>query len=157
MPEIGHSRLNTDYIIVEQLPSAADYNRLRTLVGWGPYREDVIERSLPHSLYCVCALQGKEMVGMARIIGDAGLVYYIQDVIVNPDHQRRGIGTRMMDKVMAYVRTHASHNSIVGLMSAKGTEPFYLHYGFTKWPNDAFGAGMTLYWQETPGESSENR
>jgi GNAT superfamily N-acetyltransferase len=153
MPEIGHSRLNADYTIVEQLPSAAEYNRLRTLVGWEPYQEDVIDRSLPHSLYCVCALQGEQMVGMARIIGDAGMVYYIQDVIVTPAHQRRGIGTRMMDMVMAYVRAHASHNSIVGLMAAKGKEPFYLHYGFTRRPTDTFGAGMTLFWQETPGET----
>jgi len=58
------------------------------------------------------------------------LVYYVQDVIVAPDHQRRGIGTRMMDKVMAYVGAHARHNSIVGLMAAKGKEPFYLRYGF---------------------------
>ena len=148
--------MNADYTLVEQLPSAAEYNRLRTLVGWGPYQENVIEKSLPHSLYCLCALQGKEMVGMARVIGDAGLVYYIQDLIVAPDHQRRGIGTRLMDKAMAYVRTHASHNSIVGLMSAKGKEPFYLRYGFTMRPNDAFGAGMTLFWQETPGETSQD-
>ena len=63
----------------------------------------------------------------------------------------------MMEKVMAYVSAHASHNSIVGLMAAKGKEPFYLRYGFTKRPNDAFGAGMTLYWQESHGESNEDR
>jgi GNAT superfamily N-acetyltransferase len=146
--------VNAGYTIVEQLPSAAEYNRLRTLVGWGPYREEVIERSLPHTLYCVCALKGEEMVGMARVIGDAGLVYYVQDVIVIPNHQRRGIGTEMMDKVMAYVGAHASHNSIVGLMSAKGKEPFYQRYGFTLRPDGAFGAGMTLYWQEPSGETA---
>ena len=101
--------MNADYTLVERLPSAAEYNRLRTLVGWGPYQENVIEKSLPHSLYCLCALQGKQLVGMARVIGDAGLVYYIQDVIVAPDHQRRGIGTRLMDK--AITRTPATTRS----------------------------------------------
>ena len=36
MPEIGLFSMNDCYILVEQLPSAAEYNRLRTLVGWGP-------------------------------------------------------------------------------------------------------------------------
>jgi GNAT superfamily N-acetyltransferase len=84
---------------------------------------------------------------MARTIGDGGLVYYIQDVIVLPDYQGRGIGTRMMDRIMAYVRTHARHNSIIGLMAAKGREPFYEKYGFTRRPNDQLGCGMTLFWQ----------
>ncbi len=132
--------------IVEQLPSAADYNRLRDLVGWGTYREDVIVRSLPHSLYCVCAVADGEVVGMARVIGDGGMVYYIQDVIVIPAYQRRGIGTQLMDRVMTYIRAHASHNTIVGLMAARGKEAFYTRYGFTVRPTEQLGSGMTLFW-----------
>ena len=89
-----HSR--EEYTIVEMLPSAQDYNRLRVAVGWKPYREAVIEDSLPNSLYCLCALIDGQTVGMARIIGDDGMVYYIQDVIVLREYQRRGIGTHMM-------------------------------------------------------------
>jgi GNAT superfamily N-acetyltransferase len=132
--------------IVEELPSAQDYNRLRELVGWGAYREDVIERSLPQSLFCVCAVVDGQAVGMARIIGDGGLVYYIQDVIVMPDYQRQGIGTLLMDRIMEYVHAHAHHNSIIGLMAAKGKEPFYEKYGFTRRPNDRLGSGMTVFW-----------
>lgn len=133
--------------IVEQLPSVADYNRLRDLVGWGTYGEDVIARSLPHSLYCVCAESDGQVVGMARVIGDGGIVYYVQDVIVIPGYQGRGIGTELMDRVMAYIRAHASHNTIVGLMAAVGKEAFYTRYGFTVRPTERLGAGMTLFWQ----------
>jgi ribosomal protein S18 acetylase RimI-like enzyme len=134
-------------LIVEMFPSAADYNRLRVAVGWKPYREEVIADSLPNSLYCLCALIDGQTVGMARIIGDGGMVYYIQDVIVLPEYQRRGIGTHMMDLVMEYLRTHSHRNTIIGLMAAAGKEAFYEKYGFTRRPNDKLGAGMTLFWQ----------
>jgi ribosomal protein S18 acetylase RimI-like enzyme len=84
---------------------------------------------------------------MARIIGDGGMVYYIQDVIVIPDYQRQGIGTQMMDRIMAYIRLHASQSTIIGLMSAVGKEAFYEKYGFMVRPTDKLGAGMTIFWK----------
>ena len=136
-----------EYEIIERLPSAEDYNRLREWVGWSAYDLDVIVRALPQTLYCVCAIIDGTVIGMARVIGDGGLVYYIQDVIVHPNYQRQGIGTQMMDRVMEYIGKHASQNSIIGLMSAYGKESFYEKYGFTKRPTDKLGCGMTRFWQ----------
>jgi GNAT superfamily N-acetyltransferase len=133
--------------IAEKLPTAAEYNWLRSLVGWRQYEERVIERALPHTLYCVCAYQGEQLVGMARVIGDGGMVYYVQDVIVIPGHQRQGIGTLMMDAIMGYISLHASQNSIIGLMSAAGKEAFYEKYGFIVRPTEKYGAGMTMVWK----------
>jgi predicted N-acetyltransferase YhbS len=84
---------------------------------------------------------------MARVIGDGGLVYYIQDVIVLPEYQGQGLGAKMMDKVMAYIRGQVKHSAIIGLMSAKGKEPFYERYGFIPRPNENLGSGMTLLWE----------
>jgi ribosomal protein S18 acetylase RimI-like enzyme len=136
-----------DCQVIEALPSPAGYNHLRALVGWGTYAEEVIAQALPRSLYSVCAYRDGELVGMARVIGDGGLVYYVQDVIVVPVCQRQGIGTRMMDQVMGYIRAHAGPNAVVGLMAAGGKEPFYEKYGFTRRPNDRLGAGMTIFWR----------
>jgi len=137
--------------LVEGLPSAGEYNRLRKLVGWGTYHRAVIEESLPCSLYCVHATLGEELVGMARIVGDSGLVFYIQDVIVVPEHQGKGIGALLMDSVMAYVRAHASLNTTVGLMSARGEESFYQKYGFINRPSETLGSGMTIFWKGNDG------
>jgi GNAT superfamily N-acetyltransferase len=134
--------------ISEQLPTPAEYNLLRKAVGWGEYTEDVITRSLPNTIYCLCAYEADRIIGMARIIGDGGMVYYIQDVIVLPEYQRQGIGTQMMDKIMAYIHEHASNNTIIGLMSAVGKEQFYEKYGFDVRPTDKFGAGMTMFWRK---------
>jgi GNAT superfamily N-acetyltransferase len=93
-------------------------------------------------------------VGMARVIGHGGLVFYIRDVIVLPEVQGRGIGTQMMDRVMAYLRAHAHHNSIIGLMAAQSREPFYEEYGFVRRPNERLGCGMIRFWREEEGGAS---
>ena len=134
--------------IAERLPSEDEYNELRASVGWGVYEGGVADAALPGSLFCVCALVAGSVVGMARVIGDVGLTFYVQDVIVRPEYQRQGIGTMLMERTMAYIRTHAHHNSVIGLMAAAGKEPFYERYGFATRPNDRLGSGMTIFWRD---------
>ena len=85
---------------------------------------------------------------MGRILGDNGLAFYIQDVIVLPEYQGIGIGRQLMDRLMAYIRLHAKQNAFIGLMAAVGKESFYERYGFSIRPNQDLGAGMTMYWVE---------
>jgi GNAT superfamily N-acetyltransferase len=139
--------------LVEQLPSSAEYNRLRIAVGWRTYDHEAIARCLPRSLYCLCALQDGELIGMARIVGDGELVCYIQDVCVLPAYQRQGIGRRLMDGIMAYLAEHAAPNTIVGLMSGPGKEPFYEGYGFVRRPNERQGHGMQLPYDKSAAAS----
>jgi GNAT superfamily N-acetyltransferase len=134
--------------LIEKFPEPKEYNYLRTAVGWGAYDEAVIDRFLPNSSYCVCAYDDGKIIGMARVVGDGGLVFYVQDVIVLPEFQRRGIGAQMMEKVLVYIEVHAHHNTIIGLMSAVGKEAFYERYGFAKRPTEKYGPGMTRFWME---------
>jgi ribosomal protein S18 acetylase RimI-like enzyme len=136
-----------NYQIIEKLPGPEEFIQLRQLVGWGIPGRDVIVKALPNSLYCICAVTDAEIIGMARIIGDGGLAYYIQDVIIKPKYQRQGIGTELMNKIMEYIHLHASDNAVIGLMAAKGKEPFYKRYGFTIRPDDNLGSGMTIFWK----------
>lgn len=136
--------------LIERIPTAGEYNRLRQAVGWSTYADDNAARFLPNSLFAVCAHREDDLIGMARVIGDGGLAFYIQDVIVLPDHQRQGVGSILMDRIMAYIRRNAFAHSYVGLMSARGKEPFYEKYGFTIRPTETLGAGMTIFWK---GES----
>ena len=135
--------------LIEKLPNAEEYNMLRETTDWGTYAEDFIQQYLANSLFCVCAMAGDNCVGMARVVGDGGLVFYIQDVIVVPEYQSRGIGTQMVAAVMRYIRSIAVQNTMIGLMAAKGKESFYEKSGFVTRPNGKYGAGMTLFWQES--------
>jgi ribosomal protein S18 acetylase RimI-like enzyme len=133
--------------IEENIPDAEEYNLLRQLVGWGTLEHNMVNKKLPNSLYGVCAYADNEIIGMGRVVGDGGIAFYIQDIIIIPAYQRQGIGTMLMRKIMEYVSKHATNNSFVGLISAKEKEPFYERYGFIRRPNDKFGSGMTIFWK----------
>jgi GNAT superfamily N-acetyltransferase len=135
-----------EIVLAEEYPTPEEYIELRKMVGWSIPDRPAIAPSLRNSHYCVCARAQGKIVGMARIVGDGGMVYYIQDVIVEPSRQGQGIGKRLMDRVMEYIRRHAVAHTIVGLMAASGKEEFYERYGFTRRPNGKFGAGMTIFW-----------
>ncbi len=51
-----------------------------------------------------------------------------------PTHQRRGVGARLMDRVIAYLQGHAPDKAFVGVFAAEGTLPFYERYGFNVYP-----------------------
>ncbi len=130
----------------ERLPTAEEYNALRADAGWGTYDRDAAGRWLAASLYGVCAVDGDATVGMARVVGDGGLVFYVQDVVVAAPYRRQGIGRRLMERVMAFVASRAAAGAVVGLMSAAGKEAFYEGFGFARRPTERFGCGMTLFW-----------
>jgi GNAT superfamily N-acetyltransferase len=129
------------------VPPAQDYNRLRRDAGWPQMDPDTAACCLPESQYLVCAFDGDEMVGTGRVVGDGGLCFYIQDVIVLKSHQGLGIGAGLMERIMAFIAGRAVKDTYVGLMSAVGKEAFYERYGFTVRPTNEFGAGMTRMWK----------
>ena len=132
---------------LNQNPKPNEYLLLRDLVGWGQMPYDVIERALDKNLYAVCAFnESGEIVGSARIVGDGGLCFYIQDVMVHPQFQKQRIGTGLLEKVMEYLKENAPYNSYVGLMAAKDLEHFYRKFGFQARPNEFMGPGMIQFW-----------
>ncbi|WP_274377562.1 GNAT family N-acetyltransferase [Desulfotruncus arcticus] len=96
-------------------------------------------------MYSVCAVADNKSVGIARVIGDGSIYFYIQDFIVQKEFQGKGIGSAIMKKIMEFLKQYAPEGSFIGLMSAKGKEGFYLKYGFIERPNDIYGAGMGFY------------
>ena len=95
------------------VPQAQDYNRLRRDAGWPQMDPDTTRRCLPESQYLVCAFHGEEMVGTGRVVGDGGLCFYIQDVIVLKSHQGMGIGAGLMERIMAFIADRAVEDSYV--------------------------------------------
>lgn len=132
--------------LVERTPSVQEYNTLRRVVNWKIVDEEACKKGLQGSLYCVCAELNDEIIGMARVIGDSGLYFYIQDVIVLPQYQKMGIGILLMKKVMNFLDNNIVPLTVVGLMASKGKEPFYEKFGFTKRPSERRGHGMFRIW-----------
>ena len=136
--------MSEGYVLVERSPTLEEYRRLRRAVGWGDVETGAIEVGLRNSLFSVCIVLANEVIGCGRVIGDGGVYFYIQDIIVLPEFQGKGIGRRIMGAVMEYLNTHARNGAFVGLMAAKGVSKFYERYGFKERPSDAQGMFRVL-------------
>lgn len=128
----------------ENTLTVEDFQELRTAVGWFKAHPLLAERSVNGTLYSACAYAEGKTVGMARVIGDGGMTLYVQDVIVHPSYQGQGIGKKLMEFVMNYIKSSAPEGSMlqVSLMASKGKESFYERFGFVTRPNEEQGAGM---------------
>lgn len=129
----------------EKLPSPEEYNFLRKSVGWGTYNISVIENSIKNSLFSICVYDSDAIIGMGRVVGDGGMIFYIQDVIVLEDYQGKGIGSKIMSKIVQYINSNSHNNTMIGLLSSKGKEGFYKSFGFVERPSGNMGAGMIMY------------
>ena len=119
-------------------PTIAEYRSLRDLAGWWKTDENATEMALKKSLFSVVAVEDEKVIGCGRIIGD-GLYFYIQDLIVHPDFQARGLGRSLMNELMGYINANAQTGAFVGLMAAKGLEKYYEQFGFKARDADAPG------------------
>jgi len=140
-------------ILTGRAPTVEEYLALREAVGWSRPSREVVELALKNTLHSVCALFDDIVVGMGRVVGDGGLYFYIQDVMVVPALQRQGVGELVMDSLMDYLREKASPDAYIGMMAAKGSTGFYERFGFEKRPEE--GPGMVLRKEEDTGPRGE--
>ena len=130
--------------LVHAPPEPGGYLRLRRLAGWESPEQDTAARALANALHSVSLYCGGELVGCGRVIGDDGLYFYIQDILVDPGYRGRGLGDRIMRELFVYLQRSAAPGAFVGLMAAEGVEGFYLRFGFARRPPGR--AGMFLVW-----------
>lgn len=71
-------------------------------VGWTAYTDapDALRRGFEKSLLTLAAYEEKTLVGIARTVGDGETIVLMQDLLVFPRYQRRGIGTALMRAMM---------------------------------------------------------
>lgn len=134
-----------DIRLIERVPKIEEYQRLRRAVGWSQVPDETVAAGMSRALFSVCAVRNGEVIGCGRVVGDGGLYFYIQDIMVLPDFRGLGIGRRVMAAVMGYVEQHARPGAFIGLMAAKGYAGLYEKYGFQRRPDHA--PGMFRVWK----------
>ncbi|WP_299456726.1 GNAT family N-acetyltransferase [uncultured Microscilla sp.] len=140
------SRRASSVKVEERTPTPLEYAKLRDSARWDKMDLKTIEQGLKNSIFSVCATFENEVIGCGRVIGDGALYFYIQDIIVAPAFQKKGIGEFIMNEIMKFLATVADQNAFVGLMSAEGTTGFYERYGFEERPGNE--PGMLKIWRK---------
>lgn len=99
--------------------------------GDGPSLEQT-ELAMKHTLFRVSIYDKDKIIAMARMIGDMGLNYYIKDVVVKPEYQKKGIGKMLINELMKYIGENGvkDTNIFVELCAMPDKIPFYEQFGF---------------------------
>jgi GNAT superfamily N-acetyltransferase len=124
--------------------TAEQYNNLRLSVKWAERHIDQAQAAVTGNRYFCTAYVDDLPVGMARIISDGGCICYVADMIVRPEYQHKGIGSAIMNHLLAEIKADMQEGYFIDLvlLSALGKEPFYERFGFEARPDSHFGHGM---------------
>lgn len=114
------------------VPDATELFELYRSVGWTAYTQDPasLHSSVLSSAHFVSARRDGELIGLARVISDFGSIVYLQDVLVHPDHQRRGIGRQLVARVLTPFEGVRQKVLLTG--TDPGQKQFYESLGFTE-------------------------
>ena len=134
MEWIGWGKM-MEYCISEYV----DYNEQEILplyesVGWQNYtqRPQMLKEAYAHSLKIYAAYVNNKLAGIIRVVGDGASVVFVQDLLVYPEYQRQGIGTKMIKYVREQLKQETEKISYIVLNTEKGypSVKFYEANGF---------------------------
>ena len=86
----------------QEIVKLEDVLHLYQAVGWTNYthQPEMLEQALSHSLAIYVALDSDTVVGLVRLVGDGFSSIFVQDLIVLPIYQRKGIGRALMKEAL---------------------------------------------------------
>jgi GNAT superfamily N-acetyltransferase len=104
--------------------------------------ELALDRSLVFGLY-----ENNRQIGLARVISDFSIFAYLCDVIVHEDYRGRGLGTWLVQIVMAYPDLQGLRRWI---LATRDTHELYRKFGWNGLEHPEF---MMEIFSPNPGES----
>lgn len=118
--------------LVDNILQAEDFVKLRIETGFAEIPVEHARKALQNGLINVSALYNGELVGMGRLVGDGAMYWYLQEIIVLPRFQRKGIGSMIVNHLVDYAKANSATGKFttIGGVSAKGKEAFYEKMGF---------------------------
>ncbi len=101
---------------------------LRRSVGWGGMEAELKDPALRDYLRIAC-YDGERLAGFLAVVSNGVTDAYIQDVMVHPDYQGRGIGTELMNRAVSRLKDSRIYMISV-IYGEESLRPFYEKFGF---------------------------
>jgi Tfp pilus assembly protein PilF/GNAT superfamily N-acetyltransferase len=120
------------------LISSKQLEELSSAVGWSPRPLDQVKQALENSLCYISAWhiheQKQQLIGFARAVGDGVFYAVLLDILVHPDYQNRGLGTRIVRTLIE--KLQPSKISNITLFTNPHLVDFYHKLGFVCLPDN---------------------
>ncbi|MGL1902021.1 MAG: GNAT family N-acetyltransferase [Fibrobacterales bacterium] len=126
------STITDVYLIEERLPSLHEFTTLSTLVAFDTPLPSQLQKALDHTIYGCCLTHEGRVIGFGRVVGDNALYYYIQDVIIHPDHQHRGCGREILNHLLSHLAKSTGPGAFIGLFSGHDMDALMAKYQFIR-------------------------
>ena len=99
-------------------------------VGWTNYTDnpDMLKNAYANSLKILGAYADGRLLGIIRAVGDGCSIVFIQDLLVFPEYQHKGIGTALISRILALYQTVYQKSLLTD--STEKTIQFYQSAGF---------------------------
>mgnify|MGYP001737934855 FL=1 len=101
-------------------------------VGWTNYTQkpEMLEVAYKNSLHIVGAFNAEgKLVGILRAVGDGASILFIQDILVYPEYQHQGIGTKLLQMTLEKYKN--VYQIQLATDDSTKTVSFYESNGFT--------------------------
>ncbi|MEG0329430.1 MAG: GNAT family N-acetyltransferase [Longicatena sp.] len=134
------------FVVKGNALSVPIYMELRKKVNFKEYKPTDVAHAIEHSLYSVVVFDGMKPIGIARLVGDDRICFFLKDVVVDPDYQKMLIGNLLMEYIDKYIASKACDGAYIGLMSTPNCIRFYEKHGFEQRPNINMGPGMIKFY-----------
>jgi GNAT superfamily N-acetyltransferase len=124
-----------------ELPDIEQYFELYLTTGWNEeynLTKHELAASISNSYFSVSAYDENKLVGFGRFVSDGIMHAMIYEMIVDPDYQRKKIGSEIMNRLLKECLELNIRD--IQLFCAKGKRNFYESHGFVSRPDD--GPGM---------------
>ena len=113
---------------IENTPVPADHiANLRQAVGWNRMESSYRDPRLLSYFHVAC-YDHEKLIGYIDTVSNNVADAYIQDLMVHPNHQSRGIGTELMNRVIAKLK--ADRIYMISVIYDEKLQPFYQRFGF---------------------------
>lgn len=100
-------------------------------VGWTSYTADMpsLKTALENSLDVIAAFDNQQLVGLIRVVGDGISIIYIQDLLIQPKYQNKGIGSQLVTLILEKYKN--VRQKLLLTLDEPNTRSFYQKCGFT--------------------------
>lgn len=101
---------------------------LREAVGWNRM-ESVYKNPCMTSYYHIACYDGDNLVGFIDSVSNGVTDAYIQDLMVHPDYQGKGIGTELVNRMITALKER--HIYMISVVFEQKLKSFYSRFGFS--------------------------